>query len=389
MRKQIFYILLISTVLMSQACKKNEEKAAAPTDSASVAAASVTKSSFGALPDGRAVERYTLRNKHGVEMDVISYGGIVTSLRVPDRNGVVEDVVLGYDSLAGYLKATPYFGAIVGRYGNRIAKGKFTLDGKEYTLVQNNNGQHLHGGTVGFDKVLWTVEEIASTEGVALKLTYLSKDMEEGYPGNLQVEVRYTLTDNNEWKIAYTATTDKKTVLNLTNHTYFNLTGGAKRDILDHEVMIDADKFVPVDKVLIPTGKLMDVAGTPFDFRTPTKVGARIDEKHEQLQVGGGYDHCWVFNGNDAAKVVASVYDSTSGRLVEMTTSEPAVQFYCGNFLDGSITGKGGVVYKRRYGLCLETEHYPDSPNQPAFPPVVLNPGETYSTQTQYRFATK
>ncbi|WP_254091603.1 aldose epimerase family protein [Dawidia soli] len=375
--------------MMSQACKKNDEKIPAAADTTAVAASAVAKVAYGTLPDGQAVEEYTLKNKNGVELKVINYGGIVTSLKVPDKNGVLEDVVLGFDSLKGYLGGSPYFGAIVGRYGNRIAKGKFTLDGQTYTLAQNNNGQHLHGGLKGFDKVYWHIAEVPAAEGPSLKLTYTSKDMEEGYPGTLQAEVTYTLTDNNEFKIAYTATTDKKTVVNLTQHTYFNLTGNAKRDILDHQVMLHADKFVPVDKVLIPTGKLKDVAGTPFDFRTATAVGQRVNEKDEQLIVGGGYDHAWVLSPADSGKAVASVYEPTSGRFLEVYTTEPAIQFYCGNFLDGTVVGKQGNAYAKRFGLCLETEHYPDSPNQPSFPSVVLNPGETYSTQTTYKFSTK
>lgn len=335
------------------------------------------------------MDRYTLTNKNGVEMQVMNYGGIITSLRVPDKNGVVEDVVLGYDSLSGYLKTTPYFGAIVGRYGNRIANGKFKLDGKTYTLAQNNNGQSLHGGIKGFDKVYWSIEETTSAEGPSVKLKYTSKDMEEGYPGNLAVEVVYTLTNDNALKIDYTATTDKKTVINLTQHSYFNLTGNGKRDILEHVVTLAADKFVPVGKTLIPTGKLMDVANTPFDFRTPTAVGARIDSKDQQIAMGGGYDHCWVLTGADSTKAAATVYEPTSGRVVDVYTTEPGIQFYSGNFLDGTITGKGGVVYTKRFGLCLETEHFPDSPNQPSFPSVVLNPGETYKTQTVYKFSTK
>jgi aldose 1-epimerase len=388
MRKLIIYTLFVS-VIMSQACKKKEEIQTPAADTVAVAKASVTKASFGKLPDGQEVSVYTLKNKNGIELQVINYGAIVTSLKAPDKNGTLEDIVLGFDSLAGYLTPAPYFGAVVGRYGNRIGKGKFKLDGKEYTLAQNNNGQHLHGGLKGFDKVFWNIEEASSTEGVALKLTYLSKDMEEGYPGNLKVEVLYILTDNNEWKIDYKATTDKKTIVNLTQHSYFNLTGNAKRDILEHKLTLHADKLVPVDKVLIPTGELKDVTNTPFDFRNETVIGARINDKDQQLELGLGYDHCWVLSSSDSVKLAASVYEPTSGRYLEVYTSEPGIQFYSGNFLDGSLTGKGGVQYKHRYGLCLETEHYPDSPNKPAFPSVVLNPGETYSTQTTYKFSTK
>lgn len=341
---------------------------------------------FGLMPDGQEIYEYTLSNKNGVEVKVINYGGIITSVIAPDRNGVMEDVVLGYDSLSGYLKETPYFGAIVGRYGNRIANGKFVLDGTTYTLAQNNNGQHLHGGIKGFDKVFWNIVEIGQNK---LKLTYLSKDMEEGYPGNLNVEVTYELTDANELKIAYAATTDKKTIINLTQHSYFNLTGKTKGDILTHELTLYADKFVPVTKVLIPTGELMPVKGTPFDFTTSTAIGARVNDKHQQLEFGLGYDHCWVLSSGDSMKHAASVYEPTSGRTLEVYTTEPAIQFYCGNFLDGSITGKFNVSYKHRYGLCLETEHYPDSPNQKAFPSTELKPGEVYRTQTTYAFGAR
>jgi aldose 1-epimerase len=291
--------------------------------------------------------------------------------------------------LAGYLKESPFFGAIVGRYGNRIANGKFKLDGKEYTLVQNNNGQHLHGGTVGFDKVFWDIQENNSSAGNGLRLTYLSKDMEEGYPGNLNVTVDYTLTEENELRIDYKATTDKATVVNLTQHSYFNLSGNGSRDILDHVLKLNADQYVPVTKVLIPTGQLAPVKGTPFDFNTPTPVGARINDRHEQLQIAGGYDHCWVLSDKSNLKDAGLLYDSVSGRTLQVLTTEPGIQFYSGNFLTGTITGKGGVVYKHRYGLCLETEHFPDSPNQSQFPSVVLKPGETYSTQTIYKFGVK
>ena len=348
----------------------------------------IVKTTFGTLPDGQTADYYTLRNKNGMEIKITNYGGIITHLMAPDKNGTFEDVVLGYDSLGGYLKASPYFGALVGRYGNRIGKAKFTLEGKTYSLLANNGPNSLHGGKVGFDKVIWKAELIDNDS--ALKLSYSSKDGEEGFPGTLSTEVVYRLTDNNELEIEYTATTDKPTIVNLTNHTYFNLTGG-KRDILGHQVSINADKFVPVDNTLIPTGKLQDVKGTPFDFLQPTEIGSRIDDpKDEQIKFGGGYDHCWVLNeSGDSLRLASTAYEPTSGRYMETFTTEPGVQFYTGNFLNGSITGKNGVVYGKRSGFCFETEHFPDSPNQPSFPSVVLRPGETYKTKTVYKFSTK
>lgn len=348
----------------------------------------IVKTTFGTLPDGQTADYYTLRNKNGMEIKITNYGGIITHLMAPDKNGTFEDVVLGYDSLGGYLKASPYFGALVGRYGNRIGKAKFTLEGKTYSLLANNGPNSLHGGKVGFDKVIWKAELIDNDS--ALKLSYSSKDGEEGFPGTLNTEVVYRLTDNNELEIEYIATTDKPTIVNLTNHTYFNLTGG-KRDILGHQVSINADKFVPVDNTLIPTGTLQDVKGTPFDFLQPTEIGSRIDDpQDEQIKFGGGYDHCWVLNeSGDSLRLASTAYEPTSGRYMETFTTEPGVQFYTGNFLNGSITGKNGVVYGKRSGFCFETEHFPDSPNQPSFPSVVLRPGETYKTKTVYKFSTK
>jgi aldose 1-epimerase len=352
--------------------------------------AEVTVAPFGKMPDGAAISQYTLTNSKGVTMKVINYGGIITHLMVPDKQGVFEDVVLGYDSLAPYLERNPYFGALIGRYGNRIAKGKFTLDGKAYTLEQNNLGNSLHGGPKGFDKRVWTIEPLTVDNGSAIKLTYLSKDMEEGFPGNLQCEVIYHLTDSNELKLNYRATTDKKTIINLTQHSYFNLSGNTKLDILQHELMLNAGKFVPVNETLIPTGELKNVSETPFDFNTPTAIGARIDKDDQQLKFGGGYDHCWVLKESaDTLKLAATLHDPSTGRVMSVYTTEPGIQFYSGNFLDGSITGKYSAVYKKRYGLCLETEHYPDSPNQKNFPTVVLNPGEVYNTSTVYTFSVK
>lgn len=355
----------------------------------------VAKTDFGKLEDGTPVDLYTLTNQKGAEVRITNYGGTVLSLKVPDKEGRLEDVVLGFDSVAGYrgevyLQEGPYFGALIGRYGNRIAKGKFTLDGVEYELATNNGPNHLHGGLQGFDKVVWEAEEFESEEGVGVKLHYVSEDGEEGYPGNLTVDVIYLLTGDNELEIDYKATTDKATVVNLTNHSYFNLTGNAKRDILAHEVMINADQFIPVDETLIPTGELQNVEGTPFDFTEPTAVGKRIEDENEQLEFGMGYDHCWVLNGEEGEmKLAATVHEPTSGRLMEVFTTEPGIQFYTGNFLNGRLTGKSGVAYKQRYGLCLETQHFPDSPNQPQFPSVVLNSGETYQTKTTYKFSVK
>lgn len=389
MRNRWINILLLSAAIAAGGCKSKTENQEVSADSTAHVSTAMQKQSFGKLPDGREVSRYILKNKNGVEVHVINYGGIITHLMAPDKDGKLEDVVLGYDSLEGYLKSSPYFGALIGRYGNRIGNGKFTLDGKEYTLAQNNNGQHLHGGDKGFDKVFWEIEPFASDKGQALKLTYLSKDMEEGYPGNLNTEVEYILTDNNELEINYRATTDKKTIVNLTQHTYFNLTGNVERDILDHELMLKADQIVPVDKTLIPTGELLPVNGTPFDFNVATPIGKRINDEHEQLKFGLGYDHCWVLSSKDSLKLAGSVYEPGSGRMVEVYTTEPGIQFYSGNFLDGTITGKGNVTYQKRYGLCLETQHFPDSPNKPQFPSVELNPGEEYRSQTIYRFTVK
>jgi aldose 1-epimerase len=341
---------------------------------------------FGTTKDGIAVNLYTLRNTKGAEVSICNYGGLVISLKVPDRNGQVGDVVLGYDNLADYIKDTPYFGAMVGRYGNRIAKGKFTLDGKEYTLAINNGPNALHGGLKGFDKVVWEPRILARPEGPSLELRYTSKDGEEGYPGNLSVTAVYTLMGDNALKLEYTATTDKDTVLNLTQHSYFNLAG--KGDILNHQVMIPADKFTPVDSTLIPTGELRPVTGTPFDFRTPTAIGARIGQENEQLKFGGGYDHNWVINKPmGKLGLMARVYEPTSGRVLEVLSTEPGLQFYTGNFLDGKLTGKGGWVYQFRDGFCMEPQHYPDSPNQPKFPSVVLKPGQVYQNTIIYKFS--
>ena len=349
---------------------------------------SITKAAFGTV-DGQPVDLYTLTNSNGQTVKITNYGGIITSINTADKDGTIEDVVLGYDSLAGYLKAPSFFGAAVGRYGNRIAKGKFTLNGQTYTLAQNNGPNSLHGGKKGFDKVIWKAEEIKTDKSVGLKLSYLSADGEEGFPGNLNVTMTYTWDNENALTIDYEATTDKPTIVNLCNHSYFNLTGNTKRDILDHQVTLLASKFVPVDVTLIPTGELKEVKGTPFDFMQAAAVGARIDDTTDvQIKNGGGYDHCWVIDRKDSSLVsFATVVDPTSKRQMDVLTTEPGVQFYTGNFLNGTITAKHNVVYKKRFGLCLETQHYPDSPNQPSFPSVVLNPGQTYRTTTVYKFS--
>ena len=355
-----------------------------------VAEQSITKAPFGKTSDGTAVDIYTLTNSNGLEARITNYGGIVVSLKVPDRDGKLDDVVLGYDAVDEYIKASPYFGALIGRYGNRIAKGRFTLDGKEYTLATNNDENHLHGGLQGFDKVVWKARAMLGDRGPGLTLSYLSPDGEEGYPGNLTVTVVYLLTDADELRIHYTATTDKPTPVNLTNHSYFNLAGQGNGDILSHKLTLKADRFLPVDKGLIPTGELRPVADTPFDFNKPTAIGARVEQDDQQLEFGGGYDHCWVLNESDGQMPLAArVLEPTTGRMMAVFTTEPAIQFYCGNFLDGSNVGKGGKVYQHRYGFCLETQHYPDSPNKPDFPSVILKPGDEYETTTIYRFSVK
>lgn len=356
-----------------------------------VAQPSITSAPFGKTADGQSVEIYTLRNRHGMEARITNYGGIVVSLTAPDRAHKFADVVLGYDDLDSYLNPPfPYFGAIIGRYGNRIAKGRFTLNGVEYKLAVNNGENHLHGGLKGFDKVVWTAQQIKSAAGPALALTYLSKDGEEGYPGNLRVRVVYTLTNNNELKIDYTASTDKDTVTNLTHHSYFNLAGEGNGDILDHRVVLKASRFVPTDAGSIPTGELKNVTGTPFDFLSAHAIGERIDDDDPQLKFGNGYDHTWVINGRAGVlRQAASVYEPVTGRVMEVWTTEPGVQFYTGNFLDGSRPGKSGKPYQRRSGFCLETQHYPDSPNRPNFPTTTLRKGATYRSTTIYRFSTR
>tara|TARA_B100000609_G_scaffold199644_1_gene205387 strand:+ start:11101 stop:12276 length:1176 start_codon:yes stop_codon:yes gene_type:complete len=364
-------LILLSAVMLVSACQnKNTE-----------VNRKATVEEFGKMPDGTPVQLYTLENASGMQVSITNYGGTVTSIVVPDKEGIMENVVLGFDNLDDYLAGTPYFGAIIGRYGNRIGKATFSLDGETYELNANDGDNHLHGGNVGFDKVLWNAE---IGDNNTITFSYLSEDGEEGYPGNLDITVVYTLTDANELKIDYEAVTDKATPVNLTNHSYFNLSGDPESLILDHELMMDADGYTPVDAGLIPTGEIAEVEGTPFDFTEPYEIGARIDD------VEGGYDHNWVLNESaEEMPVVATLHDPQTGRFMEVLTTEPGLQFYSGNFLDGTLTGSDGSVYNKHAALCLETQHFPDSPNKPEFPSTILNPGETYSTSTIYRFSTK
>jgi len=344
------------------------------------------KKTFGQLENERNVDIYSLKNNRGMKMNVITYGGIITSLCVPDKNRNPVDVVLGYDNLNDYVGNTCYFGALIGRYGNRIGSAKFILDGKEYQLAKNDNDKnHLHGGVVGYNKVIWNVEKCDEN---SIVLSYLSKDGEEGYPGNLKILVTYTLTDNNELVISYDAETDKPTVCNLTQHTYFNLDGHNSGNVLNHKMLLNADYFTPTDADSIPTGEIKEVSGTDFDFKIPTEIGARINNENEQLIFAGGYDHNWCLNKNEGKELslAATTFASESGIKLDTLTTEPGVQFYTGNYLDGKIVGKDDAIYNRRNGFCLETQHYPDSPNHSNFPSTVLNPGEKYLTKTVYKF---
>ena len=354
--------------------------------------ATVSHTTTKVMFQGRAVEQVTLKNTNGMEVQAISYGGIITSLKVPDRAGKLGDVVLGFDQSNQYFAdpPPPFFGAIIGRYGNRIAKGQFALDFKKYVLAKNNNENHLHGGNKGFDKVLWSVATKETPAGASAIFTRTSPDGEEGYPGALAVRVTYTLTDKNELIVEYHATTDKPTIVNLTQHSYFNLAGEGSGDILGHQLMLNADRYTPVDDTLIPTGELAPVAGTPFDFRQATAIGARIDQDNAQMKNGKGYDHNWVLNRKGTGlEVAARLTDPKSGRTLEISTTEPGIQFYSGNFLDGTIKGKNGHVYALRTGLCLETQHYPDSPNHKNFPSTELRPGKRYDSKTVFTFSAK
>ena len=357
-----------------------------------VLGSSVTKMTTKATYDGKPIELVTLKNTHGVEVQAISFGAIITSIKVPDKAGTIADVALGFDSPEQYWANPPhpYFGAVVGRYGNRIAKGAFTLDGKSYSLAINNAPNTLHGGNKGFDKQVWTVTTKDDPAGSSATFSLTSPDGDEGYPGTLQARVTYTLTEKNELIVDYHATTDKATPVNLTQHTYFNLSGEGSGDILGHELTLNADRYTPVDATLIPTGQLAPVQGTPFDFRKATAIGARIDQDDPQLKNGKGYDHNWVLNRRGTGlQHAATVHDPKSGRTLDISTTEPGVQFYTGNFLDGTIKGKGGKPYVLRSGLCLETQHYPDSPNQKTFPSTILQPGKTYSSRTVFTFSAK
>ena len=376
--KNLFPLLLI-TLIFTQSCKKSPKKMTA----------GITQDIFGKVSNTENANIFTLRNAAGMTIRISNYGGTIVSWTAPDKDGNFEDITLGCDSLTDYQKGVPYFGALVGRYGNRIAKGKFTLDDKTYNLAVNNGVNTLHGGLKGFDKALWKAIAVDGEEP-KLILNYVSKDGEEGYPGTLSVEVVYTLTKENALKIDYKATTDKATVINLTNHAYFNLAGvKVNTPILDHEITLNADKYLPVDATLIPTGELKPVSGTPFDFTKAKKIGSQINDITDiQIKYGGGYDHCWVLtDSSKTLKLAATVHEPKSGRMMEVFTTEPAIQFYTGNFLDGSNIGKGGIAYQKRTGLCLETQHYPDSPNQPKFPSVVLRPNEKYQTTTVYKFS--
>ncbi|HLO53224.1 MAG TPA: aldose epimerase family protein [Saprospiraceae bacterium] len=375
-------ILIIICFILMNGCKEKTES----TQVSASQKSEIIKTDFGQLSDGTMSSLYTLTNKNGVKVSITDYGGIIVSVMVPDKSGVMADVVLGYDSVALYEKNNPYFGAIIGRYGNRIAKGKFSIDGKSYQLATNDNTNHLHGGVKGYDKVMWNVQAVEGEEP-ALVMTYLSKDMEEGYPGNLENKVTYTLTNENAIKIDFEATTDKPTIVNMCNHSYFNLNGG-QSDILDHSLKIFADKYCAVDKTLIPLVGLAEVANTPFDFRAFKNIGTDINKDDIQLKNGLGYDHCWVLNQKASSGMIlaAILQDSVSGRTLTVETTEPGIQFYSGNFLDGTIVGKYGVKYNKRSGLCLETQHFPDSPNRPDFPSTLLNPGEKYASTTTYTF---
>ncbi|HKJ66716.1 MAG TPA: aldose epimerase family protein [bacterium] len=376
---KVFRLLMIPGILMLGlwSCGRQADSAG-----------SISVNQFGQMPDGRQVDIYTLTNTNGVTAEITTLGGSIVSLRVPDTDENLDDIVLGYDNVEAYY--TSNFGAIIGRYANRIADGQFELNGQVYTLAQNNGENHLHGGIKGFDDVLWNAEPVESQEGPALQLSYLSEDGEEGYPGNLDVTVVYTLTNGNAVRIEYSATTDAPSVVNLTNHSYFNLAGEGNGDVLEHRLMINADRILEVHPDLIPTGDSISVAGTPMDFTSPMEIGARINADYPPLEYGNGYDHCWVINRESGELALAArVTEPSTGRVMEVYTTEPGVQFYTGNHLDGSTVGKRGVPYEQHFGFALECQHYPDSPHHPNFPSTTLNPGEEYTQTTIYKFTTQ
>lgn len=376
MKKQIIYLTLILGTFT--ACNMKQKQVY------------IHKSAYGKTTEGLAVDKYVLSNHQGMEISIINYGGIITSWTAKDKNGDYEDIVLGFNELSEYEKASPYFGAIIGRFGNRIAKGKFSIEGKEYTLAVNNGENHLHGGLKGFDKVVWNASTSISDSSASLILTYLSTDMEEGYPGNLEVEVIYTLNNKDELIVTYKAITDKTTIVNLTQHSYFNLSANFNSTILNHELVINSDSFLPVDNTLIPTGEFRNVANTPFDFRFPKIIGLQIDEEDPQLKNGFGYDHCWILNEQDkGVRFVASAFEPESRRFLEVFSDQPGIQFYSGNFLDGTLSSKNNGRYEFRSGFCLETQHYPDSPNQNNFPSVILRPQEEYKSKTIFKLSVK
>ncbi len=377
--KNIYFLLLLFLISSCENIKNNN-----------MSLVSIKKQSFGKTIDGNEVHQYILKNKKGMEISVINYGGIITSWKAKNRDGIYQDIVLGFDNIYDYETKNPYFGALIGRYGNRIAKGKFSIDDKNYTLATNNDVNHLHGGNKGFDKVIWDVDEILGDSSASLVLKYMSSDMEEGYPGNLNVKVIYTLNNNDELSVTYEADTDKTTIVNLTQHSYFNLSGDFNQDISNHDLKINADSFLPVDSTLIPTGEIRNVIETPFDFLQPKKVGRDIEKNNEQINYGNGYDHCWVLNNySDGLRFVASAYDDSSGRLLEVYSDQPGIQFYSGNFLDGSLKSKYEGNYDFRSGFCLETQNFPNSPNENSFPSPLLKPGEKYLSETIFRFSIK
>ena len=390
LKRCTYGLALVFFSILNLQCKPEKKKEAVETETIVTKNVTIEKHDFGETPEKEKVALYTLKNTNGIEINIMTYGGIITSLKTPNKDGVSEDIVLGYNSLDQYIKSSPYFGAIIGRYGNRIAKGKFAIDGTTYTLATNDGENHLHGGLKGFDKVVWNASEETDDDSVSLILSYLSKDMEEGYPGNLEVTVTYTLKNDNTLAIAYKATTDKTTVVNLTQHSYFNLSGDFSKSILDQEIEINADTYIPVNQTLIPTGELATVEGTPFDFRTMKTIGKDIEVANDQLKKGLGFDHCWVLNDqNTGMRYAAKAYDPISGRVLEVATDEPGIQFYSGNFLDGTLPSKNGGTYAHRSGFCLETQHYPDSPNQKDFPSTILEPGKVYNSKTSFKFYVK